>query len=486
MSEEAPKNTFFGRLADFWIPDSVREQNENARKARLLISFCYGVILVCFGYSIMYLALGQWVGPVICLYGGVSAVILLPIFKKYGNLIFAANFFAFTSFVVVFALNIASFGINSLVAGWILLVPLSAYLIGNRTSGLAWSGASVLLSIFLYLFDPNWLHINSLFPLDHLDIINFGSLIGLILFLALSMWSYEKGRENVLSRLTKAKEEIEKTNKAIQVTQSELEKKNREVMRMNLDLESEVRRRTESLERSNHELDTFLYESSHALRRPLARILGLIQILKTEKDPEQTRIFSSTMDVTARRMDILLHTLVRVSELSTYKQKIDDVMVVDLVETVWERMGSATNEGGFILEKDIPSDLTFRADISLLILVLENLLDNSIKYCKSGHVAGNIIRVTGVREGEWVRIRFWDNGLGIHPTMLPKLFDMFSRGTEKSTGSGLGLYLVRKIMEKMEGEVAVKSELGSYTEFELSFPSLSNQEGEGIWRAGSR
>ena len=83
-------------------------------------------------------------------------------------------------------------------------------------------------------------------------------------------------------------------------------------------------------------------------------------------------------------------------------------------------------------------------------------------------------------------MKVWDNGLGIHPNMVPRLFEMFSRGTEKSTGSGLGLYMVNRIMEKMEGEISAHSDLGEFTEFVLRIPSISNAEGEGIWRAGSR
>lgn len=118
---------------------------------------------------------------------------------------------------------------------------------------------------------------------------------------------------------------------------------------------------------------------------------------------------------------------------------------------------------------EINKDQIVESDRQRLKVVLQNLLNNSIKY--ADHEKPNpYVRVGFTKNEDHYEISIIDNGLGISPEQIDKIFEMFYRGTEKSEGSGLGLFIVKETLSALNGKIEVNSESGKETQFIVSLP----------------
>jgi signal transduction histidine kinase len=117
----------------------------------------------------------------------------------------------------------------------------------------------------------------------------------------------------------------------------------------------------------------------------------------------------------------------------------------------------------------ISDDLNIYSDKGRLSIVLNNLVDNAIKYHRHSH-PGKYVAIKTVEENNHVIIQVIDNGQGIPLQAQDKIFDMFYRASENSKGSGLGLYIVKEMVERIGGEIFLKSELGEGTTFSIKVP----------------
>jgi signal transduction histidine kinase len=114
---------------------------------------------------------------------------------------------------------------------------------------------------------------------------------------------------------------------------------------------------------------------------------------------------------------------------------------------------------------------TFYSAISRLNIIFNNLLSNAIKYADMDK-ENPMLEVRVTADDQKAEIRISDNGEGIPEESLTKIFDMFYRASTKGVGSGLGLYIVKEAVEKIQGTIQVQSEPGKGTEFILTIPSL--------------
>jgi signal transduction histidine kinase len=121
----------------------------------------------------------------------------------------------------------------------------------------------------------------------------------------------------------------------------------------------------------------------------------------------------------------------------------------------------------------IGGDKVFFSDEYRLSVVLENLLSNAIKYCDS-EKENPFLHISIVVNDLEAEIKFQDNGIGIDGVLLNKIFNMFFRGTERSDGAGLGLYIVKETIEKLRGKITVSSTVHKGTDFKVLIPNLNN------------
>lgn len=227
------------------------------------------------------------------------------------------------------------------------------------------------------------------------------------------------------------------------------------------------------LNKVNKEIDSFVYSVSHNLRAPLASILGLVQVARQEMKTEEfdAALYLSLIERSILKLDDTIKEILEYSRNERTEfvvEKIDmNALVTDCLERIQYLKGFNT------LEKlvDIKEAAPFYSDAHRLTIVLSNLFSNAVKYMDDSKKP-NVLKVSVLVNPENTTIEVMDNGIGIAPSQLPKIFNMFYRGTEKSDGPGLGLYIVKEMVKKLGGSIFVSSDYGLSTTFTINLPNF--------------
>ena len=246
-------------------------------------------------------------------------------------------------------------------------------------------------------------------------------------------------------------------------------------------LEQEVRARLAQLSEVDRHKDEFLAMLGHELRNPLAAIRTLAQLMRrTERqdDPkyqERCEMLSRQVQQMARLVDDLLDAS-RITQGKITLQRVPLQFMAVIAQAI-EACRPTVNARGHRLTVTMPEEpIRILGDLTRLVQVFSNILNNAAKYTpKGGH-----IHVSAQPRGGGVELRVRDNGVGIAPDLLPRVFDLFSQADqtlERSEGGlGIGLALVQRIVELHEGEVQAFSEgAGAGSEFVVRLPMLAEE-----------
>lgn len=232
----------------------------------------------------------------------------------------------------------------------------------------------------------------------------------------------------------------------------------------------------EELKKINNELDRFVYSVSHDLRAPLASVLGLLEYSKTETDDKQMLGNLELMKESVEKLDIFILDILdysRNARVEVKKQRIDFTELLEEVSSTLKFMSSGTSN--VEIKVKIKRNDAFFSDRSRIFIILNNLVSNAIRYYNP-NIPTPLVEVEISFDTKGVQIIIRDNGIGIDKKHHQKIFDMFYRVSNKSTGSGLGLYLVKETIDKLNGSLAFRSEPGSGTEFKIYLPNLAKTE----------
>ena len=235
--------------------------------------------------------------------------------------------------------------------------------------------------------------------------------------------------------------------------------------------EEQMQFKVEELSRSNEELERFAYIASHDLQEPLRMVVSFTQLLsrryKGKLDSNADEYIAFAVDG-ASRMQRLIQDLLLYSRVSTTGMKVSEISSEDaLSEALLNLRGAIAASGAVVTHTELPS---VAADRTQLIQLFQNLVGNAIKYQSSGipriHIAA--IDVNPQRTEFSVE----DNGLGIEEKYFERIFGMFQRlhKREEFEGTGIGLAICKKIVERHGGTISVTSQLGrgSTFRFELA------------------
>jgi PAS domain S-box-containing protein len=233
-----------------------------------------------------------------------------------------------------------------------------------------------------------------------------------------------------------------------------------------------LRYKNAELEKTNAELDRFVYSASHELRAPLTSVLGLIGISKMEQKDAQQVTYLNMMEQSVNRLDRFIQDIIHYSRNS----RLDiQPQVIDFQELLRETLEDL-NYMQVIENIDkiihIESPTEYKSDRGRLRVILNNLVSNAIRYHRLMQ-EHPYIEINVRIKPEKAIIQVSDNGQGISPEHLDKIFDMFYRASNSAKGSGLGLYIVKETLIKLQGTISVKSEYKKGTTFTLHIPNLS-------------
>ncbi len=234
--------------------------------------------------------------------------------------------------------------------------------------------------------------------------------------------------------------------------------------------EFKVKNQFEELQKTNHELDRFVYSVSHDLRAPLASILGLINIAEMESPSATQKGYLEMIRGSVNRLDGFIKDILDYSRNSRIEVNVHKINFPELIERVQNNLKSIKEYERLKVILEIHDKVSFYSDQVRIEIILNNLFSNSIKYQdfqkESSYISIHIRTSAGKA---W--IRFSDNGIGIEKKHMDKIFAMFYRASEIAKGSGLGLYIAKETISKLNGTIKVESEFELSTAFEIEIPN---------------
>ncbi len=247
----------------------------------------------------------------------------------------------------------------------------------------------------------------------------------------------------------------------------ELSKREEHTRSRNINLEQEVAKHTQALQSINRELDLFLYRSSHDLRRPLTTLMGLAEVARSNQDTNLLLDLMEKVNFTAYQMDKMLTKLRMVSDINGQDIERYPIKIRKIINYQIKAFAPEIKKAEIELEVNYDRHLEIYSNDTLLNAIFSNLLENAIIFARH---RSPYIHIVLKKEQDFLFIYFEDNGQGIEKQYLEKIFDMYFRANEHSKGNGLGLYVVRKALEKLNGSIEVSSQYGEKTEFIVKIP----------------
>ena len=264
-------------------------------------------------------------------------------------------------------------------------------------------------------------------------------------------------------QLSEAKGIIEEKNQQLEAHAGTLQK---EVDKATADLQ----RVNESLKGVNEELDNFIYKTSHDIRGPLASLKGMCNVALIDVRDPLALDYLKKLDMTAAKLNRILTRLLIVNQINNAPIHQDTIHMENLVEEVITMLRKRGIPSNLSIRCDIQSDISFQSDDALLRIILENLLDNAIKFYNDSERANPFVTLKVHTNNSDLQIQVIDNGIGFSGVQPDKVFLMFSRASEKSGTGGLGLYLIKQATSRLGGTIELRFTPEGYTEFFLSIP----------------
>ncbi len=244
-----------------------------------------------------------------------------------------------------------------------------------------------------------------------------------------------------------------------------------EIRKLNLDLEQRVEARTADLQEINRELDAFAFTISHDLRAPLRAMQGFSQALSEDYEDRLDPIavdYIHRISKAASRMDALIQDLLSYSRLGRAEIRMESVDLSELVDKVLQQIDTS----GAHIEVGHPL-YSVRGERTVLWQVIANLVTNALKFHAPGRAAR--VRIWSERQGSRIRLPVEDDGIGIDARFHKQIFQVFQRlhGAEAFPGTGIGLSIVRKAIERLGGSYGLDSSEGHGSCFWFELPEVT-------------
>jgi signal transduction histidine kinase len=233
--------------------------------------------------------------------------------------------------------------------------------------------------------------------------------------------------------------------------------------------EKQINLQNEELKKKNQELDNFTYRVSHDLRAPLLSVLGLVNVYRLTPEREQQEYIINNIEKSIRKLDVFIREIIDLSknertELTSTKvnlhdlfhEVLEDLQYMDAFENIEKRVHVLVNEPVLM-------------DGFRLKMICMNLISNAIRY-HNRLIDNPYVSLRAEQNGNSLHLKITDNGIGMSPETREKIFDMYYRGSDRSSGSGLGMYIVKEVVTRLGGDIKIESDLDKGTSIEIVFP----------------
>lgn len=229
----------------------------------------------------------------------------------------------------------------------------------------------------------------------------------------------------------------------------------------------------ENLQKTNHELDSFVYRAAHDLRGPIANLLGLINLAKVEEDLQTLKHYIDLKEQTVRRLDSFIHDIVDYSGNLRLAIRRDTLDFENLVQQALKEHKFMPKYELIRQEIHIEQSAEMVSDAERVGVVINNLISNVIRYSVTNRAEQAFMKIDIKSDSEKAIIAVSDNGEGIAEEYHQKIFEMFFRASPNARdGSGLGLFICKEVVEKLGGSIQVVSEKDKGSTFIVELPNL--------------
>lgn len=234
--------------------------------------------------------------------------------------------------------------------------------------------------------------------------------------------------------------------------------------------EQELITTNNNLKKTNTELDQFVYSTSHNLRAPLTSILGLLELFKNG-EVDDSKQYIRLIEKSIYKLDETIHEIIEYSRNNRVEIAVEPVDFELIANDVLESLSFMEQAKNMDIQVQVDQPVPFYSDFSRLRVIFHNLISNGIKYCDLNKPERYLhISVTSNSRKAIIKIK--DNGIGIDGDDLEKVFSMFYRATQQASGSGLGLYILKEAVMKLNGVVNASGQLGKGVTFIIQVPNL--------------
>ena len=267
-----------------------------------------------------------------------------------------------------------------------------------------------------------------------------------------------------------AQRKLEEFNENLETMVQQRTRALNEEINIRKETEEKIARTNRELSKRNAELDNFVYSVSHDLRAPIASVLGLINLAKKDKDISMKHMYLEMINKSALQQDDFIKEILDQSRNSRLEVKREEIMFEPLIDETFSQLKFATSAGQSV-ERVVTVDQKqpFYSDRWRLKVILNNIISNAIRY-RNGK--DPVIKVDVLINDNLASVAIQDNGKGIESEHLPNVYKMFYRATDDGAGSGLGLYIVKEAIDKLNGQIDIQSELGKGTIVRLAIPQI--------------
>jgi signal transduction histidine kinase len=237
-----------------------------------------------------------------------------------------------------------------------------------------------------------------------------------------------------------------------------------------------VEKRNVELRKVNGELDRFVYSASHDLRAPLASVLGLVNIARLEKGANFEG-YLDKIESSVLKLDGFIRDIIDFSRNARVEIEAEAIDFRSLITEIFDNLKYLDEKDKIKRLVKVEGDRIFYSDKKRLAVILNNLIANAIKY-SNPHEENSFIEVYVKQNGRQVLLQVKDNGIGIGNEHISSIFKMFYRADAKSRGSGIGLYIVKETLDKIQGTISVQSEYGKGSMFTVRLKALKTSFAE--------
>ena len=277
-------------------------------------------------------------------------------------------------------------------------------------------------------------------------------------------------------RLKREKEEaqalaLQLQHEATRKLEASVKERTEQLYNANKELKSTLetnRRQTKIIEDKNAELDAFFYRISHDLKGPIASLLGLAELAKMEVNDEPARGYLEKQHSQVERLNNIITGLINLTQLNHADLGKQEIEFDKMIEECIGSFQGMPNFSNITFRKMVQAGIQFQTEWTLLNAIIQNLIENAIKYSRrqSPYVE---VRVT--TENGHIVLEVQDNGQGIAKEHQVRIFEMFFRATPNASGRGLGLYILKRSVDKLKGTIDIKSEVNYGSTFTVRLPA---------------